>query len=56
VWSDLGARYVVELFCRWFMERGNEGVTVEPDTMLALGTRGITLDVDLYGGDDSAGT
>ncbi|MEQ4209780.1 DUF4279 domain-containing protein [Actinopolymorpha sp. B9G3] len=54
VWRDLGARYTVDLFCGWFMERGNEGVTLEPETMLALGRRGIPLDVDLYGGDESA--
>ncbi|MEQ7010404.1 DUF4279 domain-containing protein [Actinopolymorpha sp. B17G11] len=54
VWRDLGARYTVDLFCGWFMERGNEGVTLGPETMLALGRRGIPLDVDLYGGDESA--
>jgi hypothetical protein len=33
------------------MEYGNEGVSIEPATMAALGTRGIRLDIDLYGGD-----
>lgn len=51
-WTELHARYdAVELFCGWFMEYGNEGVSIEPETLSALGTRGIRLDIDLYGGD-----
>jgi hypothetical protein len=50
VWGRLRARYNVNLFCGWFMDRVNEGVCVEPETMSALGARGILLDVDLYGG------
>jgi hypothetical protein len=46
----LRARYNVNLFCGWFMDRVNEGVSIEPETMSALGARGILLDVDLYGG------
>lgn len=50
-WAELHVRYDVDLFCGWFMEYGNEGVSIEPATMAALGTRGIRLDIDLYGGD-----
>lgn len=52
VWADLRDRFEVDLFCGWFMEVGNEGVSLEPSTMLALGERGILLDLDLYGGDN----
>lgn len=51
VWVELRGKYDVDLFCGWFMERGNEGMSIEPETMAALGTRGISLDIDLYGGD-----
>ena len=51
VWAALRAKYHVDLSCGWFMEYGNEGVSIEPETMSALGARGILLDIDLYGGD-----
>lgn len=51
VWAALRVKYNVHLFCGWFMEYGNEGVSIEPETMSALGARGILLDIDLYGGD-----
>lgn len=50
VWAEVHARYDVDLFCGWFMEFGNEAVSIEPETMAALGTLGIRLDIDLYGG------
>jgi hypothetical protein len=53
VWGRLRAKYDVDLFCGWFMKYGNEGVSIEPETMSALGTRGILLDLDLYGGDSN---
>lgn len=49
VWADLGDRFDVNLFCGWFMDVGNEGVSLDPSTMSSLGSRGIMLDVDLYG-------
>ncbi|WP_100448575.1 DUF4279 domain-containing protein [Glycomyces xiaoerkulensis] len=52
VWSDLGARFDLDLFCGWFMHRWNEGATIEADTLEALGSRGIRLFVDLYNGPD----
>lgn len=51
VWVKLDAEYDVDLFCGWFMQYGNEGVSIKPETMAALGTRGILLDIDLYSGD-----
>jgi hypothetical protein len=49
VWKSLVERFDVDLFCGWFLEKSNEGVTLAPDTLLALGQRGIELDVDIYG-------
>ncbi len=58
VWRALTARFKVDLFCGWFMAEGNEGVSLSPDTLRALGERGIRLEIDLYDGsgdeDDAA--
>jgi len=52
VWRSLAARFKVDMFCGWFMVEGNESVSLSPDTLCALGERGIRLDIDLYGGAD----
>ena len=49
VWGGLRDRYSVNLFCGWFMDRVNEGVSISPEVLSALGMRGILLDADLYG-------
>ncbi|CAB4957660.1 unannotated protein [freshwater metagenome] len=51
VWAEVGSRYDLDLFCGWFMKYSNEGMAIGPDTMSALGARGIPLDIDLYSGD-----
>ena len=50
-WRGIASRYTLRLFCGWFMRGGNEGVDVSPDTLLALGSRGIELSLDIYGPD-----
>lgn len=52
IWRALARRFKVDLFCGWFMAEGNEGVSLSPETLRALGERGIRLDIDLYGGGD----
>jgi hypothetical protein len=49
VWSALGARFRIDLFCGVFMNEQNEGVSLAPSTLQALGERGILLDLDIYG-------
>jgi len=51
VWAELAQRFNVDLFCGWFMKRGNEGVSLAPGSLTALGDRHILLDLDLYAGD-----
>lgn len=51
VWHALSRRFEIDLFCGWFMNAGNEGVEISPETMLALGQRGIQLGLDIYGAD-----
>lgn len=55
VWSDIATRFRVDLFCGWFMGSGNEGVEISPETMIALGQRGIQLSLDIYGHEASDG-
>jgi len=54
IWSDLSARFDVDLFCGLFMDRGNEGLGVSPQTLRSLGERGIELSLDVYAGDGDA--
>ncbi|MEN3113130.1 DUF4279 domain-containing protein [Uliginosibacterium paludis] len=49
IWRDLASRFKIDLFCGWFMKEGNEGVSVSPQTLKALGERGIELAIDIYG-------
>lgn len=49
VWKSLVARFDVDMFCGWFLEESNEGVTLAPSTLLSLAERGIELDIDIYG-------
>jgi len=48
VWKDLGGQFVLNLFCGLFMKEGNEGLTISPKTLLMLGQRGISIDLDIY--------
>lgn len=56
VWSSIAARFRVDLFCGWFMGSENEGVEISPETMIALGQRGIQLSIDIYGPEELDGS
>ncbi|GAA0868426.1 hypothetical protein GCM10009116_05140 [Brevundimonas basaltis] len=49
VWNDLASRFRGRLFCGLFLKAGNEGATLKPETVLAMGSRGLCLDLDIYG-------
>lgn len=53
VWRRLSGRYDVSIFCGLFMDLGNEGLDFSPETLAALGVRGIAIGFDIYdpGGD-----
>ena len=51
VWQALSGRFRLDLFCGWFMSDSNEGIEISPATMVALGTGGIVLSVDIYSPD-----
>jgi Domain of unknown function (DUF4279) len=54
VWRDIAERFQVDLFCGWFMGESNEGISLSPETLRALGERGIELQLDIYGPESEA--
>ena len=50
VWADIHARCSkLDLFCGLFMGEDNQGETLSPETLQALGARNIKLELDIYG-------
>ena len=49
VWNDLTRRFRADVFCGLFLSEFNEGLSLMPETLKALGLRGLTLDLDVYG-------
>lgn len=50
-WQSL-APFRPNLFCGLFMGSGNDGVSLSPRALLALGQRGIELGLDIYDADE----
>jgi hypothetical protein len=48
-WRDLTERFSSDIFCGLFMQAGNEGLELRPETMASLGSRGLRLGLDVYG-------
>ncbi|QND53197.1 DUF4279 domain-containing protein [Phyllobacterium sp. 628] len=48
VWKDITSQFKAYIFCGLFMEEGNEGINVAPKTLVALGSRGLSLEFDIY--------
>lgn len=48
VWMSLCQQYEIDVYCGWFMEETNEGLSISPKTMGALLARGIELGIDIY--------
>ncbi|MFC0018329.1 DUF4279 domain-containing protein [Roseibacillus persicicus] len=49
VWRFLASRFKMDLFCGLFMNCSNEGLDVSAESLLALGERGVSLGLNLYG-------
>jgi hypothetical protein len=54
VWGSIAGTYRIDLFCGLFMGGSNEGLSLSPESMAALGLRHIELGLDIYGGDEAA--
>jgi hypothetical protein len=52
VWNSIAARYELDLFCGLFMKESNEGLSISPQSLAALGLRHIELGLDIYDGND----
>lgn len=48
VWESIKKRYQCDIFCGLFMNEGNEGLELDPSTLLMLGSRGLQLGFDIY--------
>jgi len=49
IWRYLARNFEIDLFCGWFKEGSDEGLSISPKTMAALAERGIELDICIYG-------
>jgi len=47
-WKKVTTEYRVDLFCALYLERKNRGASLSPQTMSALGARGIEIGFDIY--------
>jgi hypothetical protein len=47
-WQTVCSRYEVDFFAGLFMGGENEGLTISPASLAALGRRGIELSLDVY--------
>jgi len=52
IWEKLCQSYKVDMFCGLFMGDWNDGLSLSPKIMHALGQRKIALSLDIYSGSD----
>ncbi len=52
VWKAVSSRYHGDIFVGLFLSGSNEGLSLLPATLYAIGSRGLELDFDIYSGDD----
>ena len=50
VWADLTSRFRADIFCGLFLDEGNEGISLAPQTLAMLGARNLTIGLDIYSG------
>ncbi len=48
IWATIRERYRIDLFCGLFLEETDEGLSVSPKILLALGERGIEFGLCIY--------
>lgn len=47
-WRSLAGRFRGRVFCGLFLASSNDGLTLQPETLLMIGERGLVLDLDIY--------
>ena len=48
-WRSLAGRYRGRVFCGLFLASQNDGLTLQPETLVRIGERGLVVDLDIYG-------
>jgi hypothetical protein len=48
-WAEFAARYRADIFCGLWLSDGNQEIGLRPETMAAVGARGLALNFDIYG-------
>jgi hypothetical protein len=48
VWQQLTARFRADVFCGLFLKEANEGCEISSQALFAVGSRGLTLGLDIY--------
>jgi hypothetical protein len=48
VWAQLSARFRLDMFVGLYLASFNEGIELRPETLRAMGERGIVLGLDIY--------
>ncbi|OYU15588.1 MAG: hypothetical protein CFE37_05325 [Alphaproteobacteria bacterium PA4] len=51
-WRTYSTLYRGRAFCGLFLEGWNEGLTLQPETLVRLGERGLCIDFEIYGRDE----
>jgi hypothetical protein len=51
VWHALTSEFKADLFCGLFLKESDEGLSISPKSLAALGSRGIELGMCIYSGD-----
>ncbi|MGI2031758.1 DUF4279 domain-containing protein [Rhizobium panacihumi] len=52
VWRDLSSQYDGDIFLGLFLGEANEGFTLDPTLLSAIGDRGLVLDFDIYASEE----
>ncbi len=52
VWKDLSSRFDGDVFIGLFMADTNEGFSLDPTILSAIGDRGLVLEFDIYGSEE----
>ena len=47
-WRELTDRFSADLYCGLFMRESNDGLELQPETLAMIGSRGLSLGLELY--------
>ncbi len=56
VWRQIQKDYSADILCGLFMQGSNEGFAISTGAMRMIADRGLTIEFDMYGGDELSRT